>query len=377
MTPDREAGGVLVEMRLSQRRSLLRELTMRSKPSRILDLKGDGELHVDGDVITWLPPEGGGTLSWFAVLQQLRGGASYDAYIGADWALFRAEDVIPRAATRTLRGATSDTSLDFRLPRGWSSVTEYYGKDDHYRIRKPGRRFDQPSGWVVLGELGVRNEDIDGVRVKIAAPQGQSVRHMDMIALLHWTLPDYRRLLPTFPHRLTVVSAGDPMWRGALSAPQSLYVHADRPLLSENSTSTLLHELFHVGFGAAAGENADWIVEGLAEYYGLQMLARTGTISSERLRKALAAQARWGKRAATLCTPMSTGANTARAVTLFAELDKEIRESTKNRRTLDDVTADLARLDAPVTLQALRDTVAAVTGKSASTLATGKLPGCA
>ena len=43
-----------------------------------------------------------------------------------------------------------------------------------------------------------------------------------------------------------VVGAADPMWRGGLSASNSLFLHADRPLISENGTSTLVHELTHV-----------------------------------------------------------------------------------------------------------------------------------
>ena len=42
------------------------------------------------------------------------------------------------------------------------------------------------------------------------------------------------RLLPDFPDRLTVVSATGPMWRGGLSAPASLYIHADLPLISDS-----------------------------------------------------------------------------------------------------------------------------------------------
>src|SRR5690606_21947056 len=134
-----------------------------------------------------------------------------------------------------------------------------------------------PTGWIVLGHLGVRYDTISGIRTKVAGPVNQGVRRMDMLALLRWTLPELLRILPDFPHRLTIVSAGDPMWRGALSAPQSLYLHAERPLISENGTSTLLHEVVHVGLGVGAGHGADWVVEGLAEYYSLEMLRRSGT----------------------------------------------------------------------------------------------------
>jgi hypothetical protein len=62
------------------------------------------------------------------------------------------------------------------------------------------------------------------------------------------------------------------MWRGGLPGPASLYLHADRPLISGNSTSTLLHELVHVAQSYRAAKDEDWIVEGIAEYDTLERL---------------------------------------------------------------------------------------------------------
>ena len=50
-----------------------------------------------------------------------------------------------------------------------------------------------------------------------------------------------------------------------MSGPGSLYVHADRPMISENGTSTMLHELVHVAMGVSGSAHDDWLVEGLAE----------------------------------------------------------------------------------------------------------------
>lgn len=114
--------------------------------------------------------------------------------------------------------------MNFELPRDWSVISQYSGRDGQYSIDIPDRRFDQPSGWIVMGRLGVRRDTISGVRIAIAGPVGNSVRRLDMLALLNWTLPELASLLPAMPPRLTIISAGDPMWRGALSAPQSLYI---------------------------------------------------------------------------------------------------------------------------------------------------------
>ena len=239
-----------------------------------------------------------------------------DMMPGLEWSggLFRAEDVIPRGATRTLKNARSETWLTLRLPKGWSAVTQYFSANGQTRIENPERRFDQPSGWMVMGDLGVRRETIAGIRVAVAGPTGNSVRRMDTLALLNWTLPELGRLLPDLPARLTIVRAGGPMWRGGLSAPQSLFLHADRPLISENATSTLLHEVMHMSLSLDAEIGYDWIVEGLAEYYSLQLLQRSGTISDSRYDHAKADIADWAKSASSLCQPTSTGATTAFAV---------------------------------------------------------------
>jgi hypothetical protein len=373
--PDPGNGTVEVTLQLAQSRALLRELRFAADP-RLGDLSGDGTLHADAGEVTWQPPASGGTLSWRVEVAHRRNGDGFDAWLGPDWGLFRAEDVIPRAATRTLKGAKSETWLNFTLPAGWSAVTEYFGNDGRFRVNKAGRRFAEPAGWMVLGRLGVRRETIAGSRVAVAGPVGQSIRRMDILALLHWTMPELSRIVPELPHRLTVVSAGEPMWRGGLSAPQSLYIHADRPLLSENGTSTLLHELLHVSLGFAAENGYDWILEGLAEYYSLEILRRSGTISAARFERALADLADWSGTAKALCGPTSTGPTTALAVTLFANLHREMQERSDRAVGLDDVIERLWGVDGKVDLDTLRSAAEQAAGARLDALHIDKLPGC-
>lgn len=375
VTADPVDNAVRVTLELSQGRALLRELTMWPD-ARVADFEADGELQTSDAGVRWKPPPAGGKLSWRVTVPQRRNGDGYDAWLGPDWGLFRAEDIIPRARTRTLKGAESETYLSFRLPRDWSVVTQYYGKDERYRIDNPVRRFDQPSGWIVLGELGVRRETIAGVRVAVAGPVGFSLRRMDTLAFLNWTLPELARLLPELPARVTIVSAGDPMWRGGLSAPQSLFLHADRPLISENATSTLLHEMLHVALGLSAKDGYDWIVEGLAEYYGLEILHRSRTISSARVGAARAKLAQWADTAESLCDRASTGATTALAVARFTALDQEIRDASGGEISLDDVARRLADTDVAVDVETVVEIVASLIGDKPDSLHIDRLPGC-
>ena len=375
LTPKPGLDSVDVTMHVRQSRNLLREVRFPND-SRLSNIKVDGKAVDAADEIIWHPSESGGTLQWSVQISHRRGGNGYDAWLGDEWGIFRAEDVIPRAATRTLRGAFSKTTLEFDVPRNWATITPYSGENNSFTIAKPRRRFDQPDGWIAVGYLGVRRETISGMRVAVAGPVGHSLRRMDILALLNWTLPELARVLPELPPRLTIISAADRMWRGGLSAPNSLYIHADRPLISENSTSTLLHEVVHSTLRVRAAEGYDWIVEGIAEFYSLELLRRSGTISESRFAKALVEQRSWSESADKLCQRSSRAATTALAVVTMSALNKEIHERSAGEASLDDLVRALHQYDDAISLSTLQAIAARLGGSESDVLDTDKLPGC-
>ena len=223
IAPKPELDGIAVELTVRQSEDLLRRYDMRLDEVDPDSVDADGEVAINDGRIVWDLPEKGGTMRWFVPLGHRRASGGFDTYMTADWALFRAEDAIPIVRTRTVRGAKSVTELSFDLPNRWSSLTQYAGDNDHYPITNPERDFDRPTGWIIAGRYGSRAENIAGVRVIVAGPMGQGIHRMDALALLNWTLPEIVNILPNFPERITVFSARDPMWRGGLSAPASLY----------------------------------------------------------------------------------------------------------------------------------------------------------
>ena len=366
-----------ISLEIRQSQHLLRELRFPMLSDQFEDFQGDGELQIGDGTLRWLVPTNGGTLHWRARVNHQRGQQdAYDAWLGPEWGIFRAEDIIPRARTRSMEGSTSNTTFSFDLPTGWSAVTEYSSKQDPIPVKRIDRRFDQPTGWMALGEIGVRRETIAGVSVAIAGPEGHGVRRLDMLALLNWTLPELVELLPDPPARLTIVSAGYPMWRGGLSAPASLYVHSDRPLISENATSTLLHEILHAALSIKAGEGFDWIVEGLAEYYSIELLRRGRAISATRHTAAIAGQAEWAKKSEGLCGKHSTGATTALAVTVFRALNLELIDKTSGASDLDDLLRQVVTIHAPVDLATLSKIASEIIGEPSDALHIDNLPGC-
>ena len=129
VTISRGSDEVDVSMRVGQNRALLREVRFPRNPA-ISDLRVDGKEVALSDEITWQPPASGGTLQWKAKLAHQRGNSHFDALLTEEWGIFRAEDLIPRAATRVIKGAYSKTVIEFDLPKNWSVVTPYEESDD-------------------------------------------------------------------------------------------------------------------------------------------------------------------------------------------------------------------------------------------------------
>lgn len=376
ITPDPANATVAVTLELTQSRGQLKELSFAIAKNGPSEISADGEVDFRDGNFYWRPNRTGGILRWQIHIAHRRTSGGYDAWLQGDWGIFRAEDIIPRARTRTLKGARSETTMTFELPADWSAVSEYSTINSRIKIDIAERRFDQPRGWIAVGHLGIRRETIAGTRIAVVGPEGESVRRMDMLALLNWTLPELSLLLPESIPRLTIFSAGDPMWRGGLSAPASIFIHANRPLISENATSTLIHEVMHVGLQLKTKESFDWISEGLAEYYSLELLRRGGAITARRHSKALVQLSAWADAAKSLCKSMSTGATTALAVTVFRDLNKEILSATDGELSLDDLVARIAGSESDIDLDALGEIASVLLSRPSDVLHIDKLPGC-
>lgn len=365
-----------VVMQLGEGARHVRWMRFNTRPGHHKGFEGDGDIEFDDEYVTWTPPDEGGRLSFSVPVSQLRSDGRFDARMTENWAVFRGDDLVPPARIRQRKGAEADATLHVDLPRGWSFVAPYDELEDGvYRIEHPGRSFDRPTGWMAAGKLGVRWERIDGISVAVAGPVNQGVRRLDILAFLNWNLPYLKDLAPAMPDRLLVVSAGDAMWRGGLSGPRSLYLHADRPLISENGTSTLMHELVHVAAGLKGERGSDWIVEGLAEYYSLELMRRSGTITGHRFDEALEQLEDWAADVDALDVRHSTGAVTARAVLVMRALDREIREETDNAANLDDVFRELVAAGGDVTLADLREAASGLMDEEAEALEADELPG--
>ncbi len=366
---------VNMSLKLSQPRDIVRELRFRLDDDRYRDFEGSGLIETNGRYVRWTPAETGGELNWQVNLNSRRTNGAYDGMLTSDWAIFRGDDLVPPVFTRSLKGGRASARLKFDLPAGWSSITPYERTDrGEYVVTHEDRNFDRPTGWMAVGDLGVRWATIADTQVAVAGPVGQGLRRQDILAFLRWTVPTLKDIFTSTPDRLLVVGAGDPMWRGGLSGPASLYIHADRPLISENGTSTLLHELVHVATGVRAKPGADWIVEGLAEYYALEILVRSGTTSPRRHRLSVEDVAEWGKSADDLFVSEASAEVTARAVVILRAVDEEIRSASGGAHSLDDLAREIVA-EGSVSYESFREHANRLAGRTVKMLKPSRLPG--
>jgi predicted metalloprotease with PDZ domain len=113
----------------------------------------------------------------------------------------------------------------------------------------------------------------------------------------------------------------------------------------------------------------DWIAEGLAEYYSIELLHRTGGTTGQRYQRTRQHLKRWSRDVDRLNVRRSSGAVTARAVLLLMDLDAEIREATGDEHSLDDVTRALMKIR-KVDAADLAEAAERLMGRPATTLDT-------
>lgn len=370
LEPEKDRARVTIEV---DRGDLLRHLSFRMR-DRYSKIETNGTFVVKDGRGVWDLPEKNARMTLLVKITNERDQGRFDARMTKDWAIFRGDNIIPAVYTDEAPGAESKATLTFKLPKGWSIETGWPRiKGNTFRIDNPERRFDRPIGWMIAGKLGTRRNQVGNTNVAVSAPQGEGTRRMDTLTFLTFVWPQMQQAFGQTPDKLLIVSAGDPMWRGGLSASNSLFLHADRPLVTEDGTSPLVHELVHMVTrisGVLEDDSSDdWIAEGLAEWYSVELMFRAGAMNRERRQQIMSRLRKRGEDVTFLRQARSTGAVTARAVVLFDELDQEIRLRTNNQHDLDDVVRALIPVR-KVALDDLRQAAENLVGDTVTTLQT-------
>jgi hypothetical protein len=336
--PEEQAADVRIDIDQAQ---WLKQASFSLRRHQLSQLQATGTLEQTDKAVIWQPnTEGRAHFQYRIPIGKQRTSGGYDAYITQDWTLLRGEALIPPISVKRGKKVDTQISVSFTLPPTWSSVTNGWtmtSDKNRFDVNKTRESvsFTRLYGWIIAGQLGTRHEQLLKTLVTVSAPRGQDFRQMEMLTFLAMVWPHLDNLFPKMPDRLLITGAGDPMWRGGLSAPTSLYLHSQRPLVGEDGTSTLIHELIHVISGIHGKDNHDWIAEGLAEYYAVELIYRAGGFSAGRREKIFQGLIARSQNVKTLKVAQSKGDVTARAAVFFDELDREIQKNTKGRFRLD------------------------------------------
>lgn len=306
---------------------------------QISELEYSGEFTRGDSSAVWRPEKtkDGAYLKYRVKINNIRSSGSYDAYISKDWALLRGEDLIPPVSIVKRKGADVGVTMTFSKPKHWAGVNTGWERleDQSFAIVNPRYTFPRPAGWIIAGDLGTRHEQLGRTQISISAPKGHDFKQMEMLTFINMVWPHLAAAIDINTPKILITGAGEPMWRGGLSGPNSLYIHTGRPLVSENGTSTIIHELFHVVGDIDSAKHGDWIIEGLAEFYSVEVLYRAGGMTAERRTWVFDSLRDWSKDVETLLVDQSKGPVTARATVLFDELDAEIKTRSGGEHCLD------------------------------------------
>ncbi|WP_415765268.1 hypothetical protein [Pseudomonas sp. ZB1P45] len=318
--------------------------------SHYSDFKADGQWQLTPGKQArgvWRPAADKASLTYRVRISHGRKSGSFDTRMTPTWALMRGDDLVPAAKLDQQDGIELVSRLEFELPTGWKSVETAWPRigKNKFRIDNVSRLFDRPTGWMLAGHLGSRRTRLGETEVTVASPLGQGMRRMDVLTLLTFVWPQVQAVYPRHPVKLLIVGANDPMWRGSLGARESIYLNTRLPMVSESGTSALVRELAQVFGRINDHQRSDWISEGFAEYYAIELVRRAGGMSDERYESLQKKLAKDSQNVTTLRAEQVSPAQVSKAVVLLQELDREIRLKTRNKRSLDDVLQGAMHLE--------------------------------
>jgi len=347
----------------------VRYMRLHFPAGRLEGFAGTGTLRTIPGGLEWIPGGPYAHLTYHAPIDHVRGQHErYDSYAAPNWIVTRARDLFPRITINCQpgkeEGVKSRARLIFRLPSGWHSAAGLPAVAPNvFRLNDPGKMLDRPHGWFALGEFAFDHQEIAGTMMQVARAPGSRLQPLELFHFLDGTFPALKKLLNAAPQTILMVSAPDPMWHGGISGDSSLFIHADRPLRTPDKTSPYLHELFHVLQPYKPAADADWIEEGLAEFYSLELQRRAGSIDAAAYTRALGYFERYGLWNVDLTRQQDNAATNNSAPLVMYALDQHIQHATAGKARLDDVVTRLAVHGGTVDTERFRRTVNAVAGK--------------
>lgn len=348
--------------------------------------RGEGEIKPIGTDILWMPKKLNARLSYQVSLLHERKPGFYDSYGEKDWFITRTTDLFPRKRFDFKGPSKSYTTVKFKLPKDWTVVSEMpsIGLQSFRAVDSPDTRYQWPTGWLIFGKVGERQVPVEDVMIRFAYPEdflrygkpkypekrknriARFAKKLDDAAVLFQkVVPHMKKFLPKYAKDFLVVFGKSPMWRGGLSAEGSLFINRSTPVIVSDYSSTLIHEYFHICDGFKKDmRDAEWFVEGLAEYFSLRLLLAGKVISREQFFEGIESYRKFGLWNVNLTRSKNERVFYENAPLVLFTLDEMIRSKSRQQKSLKDVMRLLAEEDEPVGTALFRKKIEEIYGAS-------------
>lgn len=367
------------------------DMTSLLQEGRYLQFRGDGKITQIGSDIVWKPMGLQASLSYRVVVPHERKPGIYDSYGKKDWVITRTADLFPRKRLQFRKAGKSLTTVSFDLPPGWSAVSEMPRIGDNsfraFESDENEYEYDRPTGWLLYGKIESRKVAAREAKITIAYPydfikpseSSDDERVLRREKYLKWfekkldhmqeiyakVIPLMADFLPEYAKEFLVIIGKDPMWRGGLSGENSLYLNRGVPNITKDHTSTLVHEYFHVSDGFIKDkQDAEWLVEGLAEFYSLRLLYDAKISTKKDFHEGVTMLKEAGQWGVNLTKSKKQKVLYKNAPVVLFVLDEMLREKTAGVKSLNDVMPLLSAEKRPVNTATFQAKVEKVYGES-------------
>lgn len=364
-------------------------ITSFLEAGRYHHFSGDGKISQLGTDVQWWPMALNAALNYDVTIPHESKKGIFDSYGKKDWVITRTADLFPRKLIQYSKVAKSYTTVTFELPTGWDVVTEMPKVGDHVFRAFPelGDVYDRPTGWLIYGKVHTTVISAKDVKITLAYPESflrppsgknpakdlLQQKYLDWfqkkiteaVSIYQQVIPIMTTFLPKYAKEFLVIMGKNPMWHGGLSGEHSLYIHRGVPNIAKDNTSTLVHEYFHVcsGFNKDP-RDAEWFVEGLAEFFSIRMLYEAKFLTQEQYFagiQTLNSQSEWGTNLTKSHKNIVFYKNAP--VVLFT-LDEMIRAKFAGEKSLKDVMPLLAEEDRRINTTIFEEKIESVYGES-------------
>ena len=284
-----EAGVVDMEIAVSGER-LPSRIVLHVDSRRHKKFTSTDPLQIEPSHVTWQPRGHASRLRYQFVVDHERAPQHYDSRMTADWAIFRAEKMVPRASVTAAQEPAIACDAGVRAAAG-------LGRRDAVRIgRRSALQVDDPDApFRSAGRLDARRQDRQPQREDRQACRRRRRRAgwRQRATPGHAGVPQVHAAAPGGGLSAVAATSADRLGRRPDVARRTVGARFDVPALRPTADQREPHQHAAARAGArrawafAATKKATGSSKGLPSIYSLETLRRSGGISEQRYKQAL------------------------------------------------------------------------------------------